>query len=67
MDSSALQGLGYISMASNNSLLPRAIFNPVPCVSIWEGSMATEGESGPQLMLQPTENRVNQDEGTNDR
>ena len=64
MDGSTLQGLSYISMASNNSLsLPRSIFNSVPCVSIWEGSV-NEGECGPQQILQPTENQLNQDEST---
>lgn len=60
MDSSALQGLSFISMASNNSLLPRAIFSPVPCSSMWGGSVVYEGECVPQQILHSTEHQLNQ-------
>lgn len=65
MDSSTLQGLSLISMASNNSLLPKAIFSPVPCASIWECSVVNEGECGPQQIS--TENRLNQSESADER
>lgn len=67
MDSSTLQGLSFISMASNNNPLPRAIFSPVPCGSLWEGSVVTEGEYGPQQILHSTENQLHQSESADIR
>lgn len=55
-------------MASNNGLLPRAIFSPTAsCVSIWGGSGINEGECDPQQMLQPTENQLTQGQNANVR
>lgn len=62
MDSSTLQGLSFISMASNNNSLQRAIFSPVPCSSLWGGSVVTEDECGPQQILHSTDNQLNQSE-----
>ena len=64
MEGSTLQGLSYISMASNNSILPRAIFSSVPCVSIWGGSM-NDAECVSQQLIQPSENQLTQGESTN--
>ncbi|XP_020623883.1 protein glass-like [Orbicella faveolata] len=49
-------------MASNNNPLPRAIFSPVPCGSLWGGSDVTEGECGPQQILHSADNQLNQSE-----
>lgn len=67
MDSPTLQGLSFISMASNNNPLPRAIFSPVPCGSLWGGSDVTEGECGPQQILHSADNQLNQSENADIR
>ena len=69
MDSSTLQGLSFISMASNNSpVLPRAIFSPVTSASIWGSSVINEGECGSRQILNSPENQqVNQSESTDVR
>ena len=66
MDSATLQGLSFISMASNNSpVLPRAIFSQVTFASTWRSSVINGGECGPRQMLNsPEKQQVNQSEST---